>query len=264
MKTWGNTEIGLQLDLTGGNLISGGLTNASWVALLSAYREMFSKTNPAPQAGKYTLILPGTNSEALPGGNGYGAVTVSSNGSVALNGTLGDGTVVTPTANENENGLWPVYAPVYGGSGMLLGWLSFTNEADRDIDGVVNWYKPAQPKSALYKAGFTNEIEVIGSAYSFKSGERALDLTNGYVLLQDGGLPEAISNQFTILPDNIVEGSNKTQLTLTTSSGLFKGSVTNGTAKPYSFSGAVLQKQTNGFGLFLNGEQSGGVFIGSQ
>jgi uncharacterized repeat protein (TIGR02543 family) len=264
LKAFGNTAISLQLDLAGGNVLEGGLTNEAWVAQLQAYREVFSAEHPAPQQGKYTLILPGTNSETLPGGNGFGAVNVTAGGSVSLSGTLGDGTKVTPTANVSETGFWPVYFSLDGGNGMLLGWLTFTIEPTFDIDGLLYWFKPAEPASALYKAGFTNQIEAVGSAYSFKSGEPVLDLTSGYVLLQEGGLAESISNQFTLAPNNTVTGSDKLKLIFAPSTGLFQGSVTNGSGKTISITGAVLQKQTNGFGQFINGEQSGSVNLAPQ
>ncbi len=259
LKTWGNTAISLQLDLAGGKVMEGGLTNANWVAGLTANRAVFTTSSPSPQAGKkYTLVLPpGTNSAAQPGGYGFGTVSVTAAGSVTLGGTLGDGTAVTPTSYESEQWQWPVYVSLNSGNGMLLGWLAFTNEPDTDIDGLLYWFKPAQASSALYKAGFTNEIETIGSAYLLTTGEPVLDLTSGYVLMEGGGLGQSISNQFTLSSKNVVAGGNKLQLTITTSTGLFKGSATNAEGKTVSFNGAVLQNQTNGFGQFLNGQQSG-------
>ena len=261
LKAWDRTAISLQLDLTGGNVLEGGLTNAAWTAQLGANRAVFSKANPAPQAGKYTLIVPGSNSPALPGGDGFGAVTVDTSGHVTLSGTLGDGTKVTPSAIESEQGLWPLYVSLAGGKGLLLGWLSFTNEPDRDIDGLLWWIKPSQPAAATHKAGFTNAIEAAGSAYSFTKGARVLNLTNGYVLLEEGGLTPGISNQFSLSSNNIVTGSNSLRLTMTTSNGLFQGATSNAAGKTISFSGAVFQKQTNGFGQFLNAGQTGGVYL---
>jgi hypothetical protein len=101
LKTWGNTAISLQLALTGEKVLEGGLTNSAWVAALGANRAVFSKTNPAPQQGAYTLILPATNS-----GDGFGAVTVDVSGDVTFTGTLGDGTKVTQSAIESEQGQW--------------------------------------------------------------------------------------------------------------------------------------------------------------
>jgi hypothetical protein len=268
LKAWDNTAITLQLDLTGGDALDGGLTNPVWTAELGANRQVFSKTNHAPQTGKYTLIFPGTNSATLPGGNGFGAVTVNTSGAVTFSGTLGDGTKVTQLAIESGQGQWPLYISLDSGNGMLLGWLTFTNEPDRDIDGLLSWFRPSQPTATLYKAGFTNAMEVAGSAYSWTPGARVLDLTNGYVLLEDGGLTQNISNQFALGANNIVTGSNKLHLTITTSSGLFQGATTTtnaaGKTIPITINGAVFQKQTNGFGLFLNADQSGSVYLAPQ
>jgi hypothetical protein len=84
------------------------------------------------------------------------------------------------------------------------------------------------------------------------------------VLLEGGGLTQSISNQFTLAANNIVTGSNKLSLTLTTTTGLFQGTATNSVGKTVSFKGAVLQKQTNGFGQFLNTNQSGSVQLAPQ
>jgi uncharacterized repeat protein (TIGR02543 family) len=263
LKTWDDTAITLQLDLAGGDVLSGGLTNPVWSAELDANREVYSTAKPSPQAGKYTLILPGaTNSATLPGGNGFGTVTVAASGSVTFSGTLGDGTPVTQSANESAQGQWPLYISLDSGQGMLLGWLAFTNEPLQDIDGQLGWFKPAQPTATTYKAGFTNFTQqAVGSAYSLPKGARVLDLTNGYVLLEDGGLAQSISDPFTLGANNIVTGSNKLSLTLTTTTGLFQGTATNSAGKTVSFKGALLQKQTNGFGQFLNTTQSGSVSL---
>jgi hypothetical protein len=239
------------------------LTNPVWSAELDANREVYSTAKPSPQAGKYTLILPGaTNSATLPGGNGFGTVTVAASGSVTFSGTLGDGTPVTQSANESAQGQWPLYISLDSGQGMLLGWLAFTNEPLQDIDGQLGWFKPAQPTATTYKAGFTNFTQqAVGSAYSLPKGARVLDLTNGYVLLEDGGLAQSISDPFTLGANNIVTGSNKLSLTLTTTTGLFQGTATNSAGKTVSFKGALLQKQTNGFGQFLNTTQSGSVSL---
>ncbi len=261
LKVWNNTAITLQLDLQGGDMLQGTLINQAWTAELAANRAVFAGANHAPQAGKYTLILPGTNSPTLPGGNGFGALTVGIHGGVTFGGTLGDGTQVMQSATESGQGQWPFYLSIAGGKGMILGWLAFTNEPDRDIDGTLSWFKPSQPAAAAYRAGFTNQLQAVGSAYLHAAGEQVLNLTNGYALLENGGLSPAISNLFTLKAKNMVAGSNKLHLTLTAANGLFQGSATNAQGKPISFSGAVLQKQTNGFGQFLNAAQTGSVYL---
>jgi hypothetical protein len=229
-----------------------------------ASREVYSKSSPAPEAGQYTLILPGTNSASLPGGNGFGTVNVSASGTVTFGGTLGDGTKVTDSAVVSEQGEWPLYISLDSGNGMLLGWMTFTNETGSDVNGQLRWFKPAQSGAATYPAGFTNIVQAIGSAYSLAKGARVLNLTNGDVVLQDGGLAESIGDQFTLGANNVVTGSNKLSVTITTTTGLFKGSATNSLGATVSFTGAVFQNQTNGFGQFLNGNQTGGVYLAPQ
>jgi hypothetical protein len=261
LAAWAGTAVSLTLDLTGGAALNGGLTNAGWTAQLEAGLAVFSKTNPAPQAGNYTVVLPGTSSAALPGGNGFGAVTVNASGAVTFSGVLGDGTKVTQSATVSPQGRWPLYIPLASGNGLLLGWLTFTNGPDSDLDGPLQWFKPSLPATPLYPAGFTNEIEAVGSAYSLSNGGRVLNLTNGFVLLEHGGLSETISNQFVLGANNEVTGSEKLILTFTTATGLFQGSATNPPGKAISFSGAVLQKQNAGFGQFLGASQSGSVYL---
>jgi uncharacterized repeat protein (TIGR02543 family) len=265
VKAWDNTAVTLQLDLTGEDVLEGGLTNPVWTAELGASLAVFSKTNFAPQAGNYTLILYGTNTPTLSVGNGFGTVTVSTSGDVKFSGTLGDGTKVTQSAIESAQGQWPLYISLDSGNGMLFGWLTFiTNEPDRGIDGQLSWFKPSQAAATLYPAGFTNVMEAAGSAYALTKGEPVLNLTDGYVLLTNGGLTQSITNLFTLAANNVVTGSNKLHLTITTSTGLFSGTTTNAAGKTISFSGAVLQNQSNGFGQFLNAEQSGSVYLAPQ
>jgi len=52
-------------------------------------------------------------------------------------------------------------------------------------------------------------------------------------------------------------------VTVTTSTGLFKGTVINpADGKPVSFNGVLLQKQNFGGGFFTGFNQTGRVFIG--
>jgi hypothetical protein len=250
LKAWDNNAISLQLNLTGENTLTGNLSNATWSAQLFANRAVFSKTNPAPQQGSYTLVLPGDNSA-----NGSGTVTVDVSGNVKFSGTLGDGTKVTESAIESEQGQWPVYVSLYSGAGMVFGWLQFTNQPPQNVGGMLDWIRPGS---------FTNEIPVVGSPYSLPKGGSVLDLSNGYIVFSGGGLLQSITNQFTLGANNVVKGSDGLKLTLTTSSGLFQGTATNASGKTISFSGAVLQNQTDGFGQFQNAGQIGNLYLAPQ
>jgi len=264
------TYAGLQLDLSGHDVLTGYMAGATESAELMANRLVFTNANPAPQAGKYTLIIPGSaDSTNQPGGNGFGAVSVSTNGTLTFAGRLGDGTNATQGTFVSKQGRWPFYVSLYGDQGSIFGWLVFTNDTDRDIDGVLNWTKPPQPGAALYPAGFTlagtNAPEVAGSRFAVTNGLRVLALTNGVLILDNGNLAQSFTNGFTLGTNNLASGTNLLKLTITNSSGLFSGSVTNPAAgRLLKFGGAVLQKQNAGYGQFPGTNQTGSLFIGPE
>ncbi len=265
-KGLGPLSAQLQLDLAGGEMLSGLVSDGAWTAELIANRAVYSKTNFAPQAGSYTLVLPGSDDAATqPGGDSYGTLTVSTIGGIKFAGVLGDGTKVSQSTIVSRAGQWPLYASLYSGNGSVLGWITFTNQLTDDLNGLVSWIKLAQLSAKLYPGGFTNETEAIGSMYRFTNGVRVLNLSTGIVWLAQGNLGESFTNQVALGLDNKVTNlsSNNLSLSLTTKSGLFKGSATApGAAKAIPFSGVVLQKQNAGFGYFLGTNQSGEVFFG--
>ncbi len=253
----------LQLNPAGDGL-SGVISNDTWTAELFANRAVYSKTNPAPQAGKYTLLIPGGDgSPAQPGGDGFGTAAVDGLGNVTFSGTLADGTKVSQKTFASGLGEWPLYGSLYSGNGMVLGWLTFTNQATNDITGLVDWIKLPKPGAKLYPAGFTNSTEVLGSRYVFTNGIPVLNLSTGQVWLANGNLTQSFTNQIVLGANNKVTGTNKLSLAITSASGLFKGTVPNPVSgKSVSFQGIILEKQNFGGGFFLGTNQSGRVFIG--
>jgi hypothetical protein len=260
----GSTPISaqLQLDLQGGG-ITGILSNGTWTAELFAGLPAGS---PVAQAGRYTLLIPGADDGvAQPGGDSYGTVTVSATGGITFAGVLADGTKVSQKVNLLANGQWPFYIPLYSGNGSIFGWLTFSNAADSDITGPVDWFKLSPTKTKIYHAGFTNLMEAAtGSSYAFTSGAAVLNLPAGQLWLANGNLTDSFTNQIALDSANQVTSTNGTlKMSLTTSSGLFKGSVANPTTgKSISFNGIVLQKQNFGGGFFLGTNQAGRVFFG--
>jgi hypothetical protein len=246
-------SVQLQLDLFGGG-ITGVLTDGSWTAELNAFR-----AGTAPAAARYTIAFPGSDdSAAQPGGDGYGTVTIDTAGNLTFSGVLGDGTKAAQKTFINADGQWPFYVALYSGKGSILGWLTVAN--GDDITGPVSWIKLAQP-AKLYTAGFTNQIDVLGSNYGFVPGVPVLNLALGELALQNGNLSDNVTNGITITSDSKVMnfGLNTLKVTIATSTGVFKGSMAtpaNGTVK---FSGVVLQKQNIGAGFFLGPTQSGRV-----
>ncbi len=260
--------LAFQMDTADNNRICGTVSNETWIADLQAERVAFNAANPSGLAGNYTLIVPGpADGNALtPQGDGCGTVIVTAAGLVKFSGTLAEGTKVAQSVGLVGAGRWPLYLSLYGGKGQILGWLTFTNTPD--LGGTVSWIKPPISTAKYYPAAFDIETNVMGSVYQppATSTSPALDFTNGVVVLTGGNLAGGITNNVTIQPKNKVADAsltNKLTLVLTTSQGMFKGTVLNpATKKAIAFSGALLQNQGWGSGYFLGTNQSGRVCFG--
>jgi len=258
----------LQLDLSGAETITGTISDGNWAAQLIANHAHFSKTVPAPQAGSYTLVIPGNVDPALaPGGNGIGTVKVDTAGNITFAGTLGDGTKVSQRTFVSKDNQWPFFVSLYAKQGLFIGEFTFdTNQPDTDLSGFGSWIKSPQPTSKFYPAGFAlGPVAVLGSQYSFTAGVPLVNWTDGQIILENGNLSDSINNGLSIDTNNKITGTNKLALSFTTATGLFHGTVINpDTGKPISVNGALLQKQDLGYGYFLGTNQTGSVFLGPQ
>jgi hypothetical protein len=157
------------------------------------------------------------------------------------------------------------------GGGLVIGWLTFTNDVDtlNDLEGMVNWIKPAQASATrTYPNGFAfgvaNGIEAQGALWI--NTQPLLNSRNGVVAFTGGGLNQPTFDSISVDANGKITDLTRTNalvLTLTASSGLFAGSftATDGTMRHINFSGAIHQKQGKGYGQFLGADQSGNVSI---
>ena len=262
-------QVRLQLDLSGTNRMTGQVSDEIWTADIVAYRPVFSPANPVPEANRnYILRIPGSgNSLAAPGGDGFGTLIVDAVGNLSFSGTLGDGTRVAQTSFVSSSGQWPLYAAAYSGRGSILGWVSFTGPALDGLGGTVTWFKRFNPGwRRLYPGGYVFQSETIGSAYAFTNGTRALNFSQGQVIIENGGLTRNLTNQVLLSANNEVTDltrTNRLSLSLTPATGLFHGSFYNASNHlTVPFYGALLPSLTNGTGYFVTTNQSGRVFFG--
>lgn len=140
----------------------------------------FTKTTPAPQAGRYTVAMSApANADVMvePGGDGYASLTVAPSGTAKGTLTLADGTVTTFAGRLSRNGEWSLHRNLYRNTGgYLAGKLTFRDVLGiSDLDGQWRWVKPnAVPRTATYPAGFKVTREVVGSRYTPPlTGQRA-------------------------------------------------------------------------------------------
>ena len=268
----------LSLDLVGGtDMLTGTVTNnqgtavdtnRNWSATLLADRALFHPTlNPAPQAGRYTLLIPPDGSSVTgPLGDGFASVSVSTKGAISMTGTLAEGTKIAQKSLLSKNGAWPLYVTLNKGSGALVSWVTFTNDVTSDFAGTLNWFQLPLPNAKYFPFGLTNESMIVGSRFAAPSPTtRMLNLSNAVVSFVCGDLSMDFANNILISADGKVlnQETNKLTLAISKSTGLFTGSVTPpGTNKPISFRGAVLQKQDRGAGFFPATAQPGAVTLG--
>ncbi|MCB1228643.1 MAG: hypothetical protein KDN19_00155 [Verrucomicrobiae bacterium] len=141
------------------------------------------------EPGRYTLVLPTdptVDPQIVPGGNGFGLVTVLPNGRILATLMLGDGTPVSDATFLDGDGIWNLFQPVYGrNGGFIAGQLIFRNEDNvGDLDGPVHWKKEAEPRPnrlSRYPLGFELALHAVGSRYEVPGlGERVLSqVANG-------------------------------------------------------------------------------------
>lgn len=260
--------VALALDLLHDpDVLRGTVSDGHWVAELTAKRAVFdARTNPAPQAGQYTLVLPiQTESGAVPGGVGFGAVRVDASGRVQFNGSLADGSRLTQSSALSDDGQWPFFSPLYRGGGLALGWLTLTNLVTDDLSGVLVWIRPAQPGAQWFPDGFAAEIAAAGSRFERPGPNHPiLSFSNGVVVFEGGNLLATFTNHIVLGANNRVSNleSNRLTLSFARSSGLFSGRATDPSgSRTFRFNGAVLQKRDLAAGFFLGTNQSGSVWL---
>ncbi len=244
-------------------------------------------SNPAPQAGTYTVLLPAAApaSASVPYGTGYATLTVAETGAVTLAGSLGDGTkisdgVVITGGNSglgNQFGVMIVlpYKALSSSSqpGALSGVMTFEEVSGvSDCDGVLEWSKP-QTKPGLYSDGFDTTVSAIGSQYTAPPvGTLAMVLPatspNAAVGLAE---PDFTSTLAGVVNVTVGKGNNDTvtlvsgtatglTMTITAKSGVFGGTFLNPkSGKTAKVQGVVYPKQNIAGGYFLSPAQSGAV-----
>ena len=254
-------------DLRGEDQVTGSIGAAYWNAELLGHRAVFtSKTHDAPQAGRYTMRLPGVfGDDRLPQGDGVGAVSISARGVITLAGSLADGTKVTQSANLSSHGDWPLYLSLYGGGGSLWARATVANSPASDLGGELTWNRPAMKKT-IYPSGFSEvRSEITGWRYQppADKSERVVAITNAILSFTGGSFASPLDCRVVLGLGNKVTNLSPhlLKMTIDPKSGLFSGTLTEaGTTAKLPFQGAFFQPigaAGGGTGWFLR-ENLGG------
>jgi hypothetical protein len=253
----GLPTLSVNLQLVGNDSIIGSVSGGSWLAQLQADRAAFSSKIGTASAGKETLLLQTDDQIATTAtGEGFGTANISTSGGVQWTATLPDGVKITQKTALSKTGVWPVYASLYGGNGVFIGWMQCTNQID--VLGSAIWEMPAGA-GGLYSGGLTNQMDVSGSRL-----RGSIPASAHYAAVLSGaGLESSVTNQVGVFGKNVMSANSALKFSVNPQTGLFNGSLTlpNSNQK-LSFQGALLEKSGVGGGFFLNADQSGKVYFG--
>ena len=265
----GNQPINLkiQLDPTGqSDVVSGGFSADGVDVVIRGYRASNPGQSPIGViAGKYTLVIPSpTNTVVSPKGDGFGEVEMDSQGNIHLTGELSDGTIIRQETHISRGGIWPLHVPLYGGKGMLMGWITMTNHAEMDLYGDLRWFKPTTDGDRFYPRGFATRRFVFGSMYRPAPGEIDTRSSLGGVLAGGNLGKIVIGDTAAAVPPTSPEYETISKFTynINPDTGVVDGRFIHpATLLPVSFRGITVQKRNWSSGYFLGTNQSGVVHL---
>jgi autotransporter-associated beta strand protein len=250
--------IDLSLDLATVG-VSGTVSSMGSSTPFSASRSPYGKDAAAPQAGRYTVLLPPAASGT--GGYGYGTMRVSRSGRVTIEGCFDSGAPFTTSAYIDGNSAFPFYARSSGPNATnISGVVQFRTLAGiSDCDGLS--------ASSQIGGGTSTAGSLIGSLYTGTGTNGLLlpfpVLSNNATLVFGQGNTALASIPVTLSSTGL--SSTSTQLSalkLDLRKGTYSGSVSiSGTTE--TFSGVVFQDQALGAGLLFSDESTGWVFLDS-
>jgi hypothetical protein len=215
----------------------------------------------ASSSAEYTAWL-------LPAGTppGYGYLLITNRaGVVTFSGALADGTSFSQTVPLSGAGALPVYRNLYGGTGILLGWLDLESGS---LTGNLTWVKQASASFAPYANGFTNLVVVQGSPWTNPPpNTAAIDLPSGQLAISGGNLLSPLSFYVSMNDNNALvklQGSPTNSLTgsINAKTGLLTITFGNGAGKAMTTGkGAVLQNVNSAGGFFLEKTNAGSILL---
>ncbi len=247
--------------------ITGTIGDGTLSTVLEARRNEYNaKSNPCPSFGRYTLTLPkNDNDSTAPRGDGGARLLVRTNGTLVLGGWLADGTILSQGAILVGAGQCPLYRSLYAGKGYYAGAVTFENLGATQLDGVLDWIRPARPASVRFTNGFNTRLALGGNTFALpQAGETVIQTGARTLTLQDGGLNPAIQKSISLTPPRTLKvldpGADKLALQLSPSTGLLSGTfIYPGVKKRVPLHGVFSRQQDTATGFFLAPDQAGGL-----
>jgi hypothetical protein len=234
------------------------INSGNWTAALTAcLPEVVSRTN---RESFSLLVSSGADSNLEPSGMGHAYAILDKAGNLTAQWTLADGVRFQQSSRLVSQGRWPMYAPLYGGRGLVLGWPSLVIQ-----DQPVTWLKPRLNAAKTYPLGFTNEVMITAFPYHAPApGDPVFRSSNFQAIINQPGPGEPIIINFSLDARNriIIPNRDVFRLTFSPRVGHFQGRVIDpATTKWIPFSGQFMQNPDIGYGFSIKDGQSAGVWI---
>lgn len=235
--------------------------------LIGKYTAIFQSLTPAEQN------LPAEN---YPQGDGVATITLSKGGVAKISAKLADGTRGSFSGPLSKTNTYPLFFKLAGGQGSLSGFVTFRNQPGiSDADGTdLVWFRPAAKPGAVgvYPAGWAAgvRVDLVASLYTVPPSNSASILPglsanrpNAEIHLSGGELAAtALTKDLFIASNNKVTvtspGADRLALSFSKGTGMLSGSFIHPTtSRKVTITGAVLQKQAQATGYFIQGTRSG-------
>lgn len=244
----------VSFDLTNGtDTVTGYVYWDETYASLTGYRGVtILPTNTV--VGKYILNFE-TVTNLLgsgPTNDGYATLSVGKTGTMTIGGTLADNSTFSRTTGVSKDGIWPIYAPLYGGGGLILGWetnVIGTTPTSAGSVGTFVWIKPKI--KGLY---YTNALGILAAS----TGTNYVAPINGsqyQVVFEGGTVNPSLNNTLTVNKSGqFVPGAGPDKLKISLSAaGAITGTIYNpADNKTLPIRGSFSNPSVGGSGFILD------------
>jgi hypothetical protein len=228
--------------------------------------------------GHYNVYITpaSTDPAAGPGGYSYGTATVGKNGEVGVVLHLADGAspAITFSSFVAQDGSCPLYASLYGGKGVILGWLEFQlapDDPNLTLQGAVNWVKlPVEDK--YYTNGFASAPNIYVELYlPPKVGTNNYGWPGEYFVIDQGFFGSSLPDETDVALTfdsakntfSVTNNTNKVAIALTPGTGLLTGSFVDPTDSKTAYSYVGVDIDGYGYGFYMGtNKETGPIFIG--
>jgi len=274
-----NLQIATDLVLTdpGAGLMTGSVNSFDNTAATNATDSAqimgeLSYYNTNTLAGLYNVVMAPVSGDPSqgPGGYSYGTATVSKKGAVALVLHLADAvsTKISFSSTLARDGSCPIYAALYGGNAVLLGWMQFATDGSGSMTpAAITWFTETYDTTLLPDTNaFSGQPLLSGGLYLRpKAGTNLFGATALNFVIDAGysglSLPNETDIPVTYHPaGNTFSDTSRVTITLTATNGALAGSFYQAGRKT-SFSGVEVGGAGYGFYAGTN-KETGPISIG--